>query len=63
MPKIKSHKGTQKTLNVRNSGTISINRQGINHNTGKKNTSFNRGHRNSQALSKADANRLKKVQF
>lgn len=61
--KIKTHKGTKKVLNVRNSGTISINHQGMNHNTGKKNSSFNRKNRKASGLSKADANRLKKVQF
>ena len=61
--KIKTHKATKKTLNVRDGGSISIYHQGLNHNTGKKNSSFNRRGRKSAALSKADANRLKKVQF
>ena len=47
MPKIKSHKGTQKVLNVRNSGSIKIGHPGTRHNTGKKNTASNRaGRRN-----------------
>lgn len=61
--KIKTHKGTKKVLNVRNSGSIAINHQGMNHNTGKKNSAFNRKSRKVSGLSKADANRLKKVQF
>lgn len=63
MPKIKSHKGTQKVLNVRNSGSIKIGHPGTRHNTGKKNTASNRAGRSASALSKADANRFKKVQF
>ena len=63
MPKIKSHKGTQKVLNVRDSGSIKIGHPGTRHNTGKKNAASNRRGRCASALSKADANRLKKVQF
>ena len=37
MPKMKTHKGTKKVLNVRNSGTIGIGCPGSRHNTGKKN--------------------------
>lgn len=63
MPKIKSHKGTQKVLNVRNSGSIKIGHPGTRHNTGKKNTASNRSGRTASVLSKSDANRFKKVQF
>lgn len=61
--KIKSHKGTQKVLNVRNSGSVKIGHPGTRHNTGKKNTASNRCGRSAAALSQADANRFKKVQF
>lgn len=59
--KAKSHKGTQKVLNVRDGGSIKIGHPGTRHNTGKKNTASNRSGRSLSALSKADANRLKKV--
>ena len=63
MPKIKSHKGTQKVLNVRDGGSIKIGHPGTRHNTGKKNAASNRCGRCASSLSKADANRFKKVQF
>ena len=63
MPKLKTHKGTKKVLNVRNSGSIKIGHPGMRHNTGKKNTASNRSGRTASTLSKADANRFKKVQF
>ncbi len=59
--KLKSHKGTKKVLNVRDSGSIKIGHPGMRHNTGKKNTASNRSGRTQTALSKADSNRLKKV--
>ena len=61
--KIKSHKGTQKVLNVRDGGSIKIGHPGTRHNTGKKNAASNRCGRKASALSSADANRFKKVQF
>ena len=63
MPKIKSHKGTQKVLNVRDSGSIKIGHPGTRHNTGKKNSASNRSGRQASELNKADANRFKKVIF
>lgn len=62
MPKIKSHKGTQKVLNQRKND-VKIGHPGTRHNTGKKNTASNRCGRKASSLSKADANRFKKVQF
>ena len=62
MPKIKSHKGTQKVLNQRKND-VKIGHPGTRHNTGKKNTASNRCGRKASALSSADANRFKKVQF
>ncbi len=63
MPKLKTHKGTKKVLNVRNSGSIKIGHPGTRHNTGKKNTASNRSGRKASTLSGADAKRFKKVQF
>ena len=62
MPKIKSHKGTQKVLNERKND-IKIGHPGTRHNTGKKNTASSRCGRTASTLSKSDANRFKKVQF
>jgi ribosomal protein L35 len=59
--KAKTHKGTKKVLNVRDGGSIKIGHPGTRHNTGKKNAASNRSGRSASALSKADANRLKKV--
>lgn len=59
--KLKTHKGTKKVLNVRDGGSIKIGHPGTRHNTGKKNAASNRSGRCASALSKADANRLKKV--
>ena len=61
--KIKTHKGLSKVLNVRDSGSIKIGHPGTRHNTGKKNAASNRCGRKAAELNKADANRLKKVQF
>ena len=63
MPKIKTHKGTSKVLKVRKSGKVKIYCPGSRHNTGKKNAASNRCGRKASELNKADANRLKKVQF
>lgn len=57
----KTHKGTKKVLNVRNSGTITMGRPGSRHNTGSKNTAFNRKKRAGSSLSHADGSRLKRV--
>lgn len=61
MPKLKTHKGTKKVLNVRDGGSVSIGHPGTRHNTGKKNTASNRNGRKLSTLSQADANRFKKV--
>ncbi len=61
MPKLKTHKGTAKVCKVRPGGTIKIGKPGSRHNTGKKNSSFNRTARNGSLLSKADYNRLKEM--
>lgn len=61
MPKIKTHKGTKKVLNVRKSGTVTMGRPGSRHNTGDKSASLNRKKRKGSSLSKADRNRLKNL--
>ena len=61
MPKLKTHKGTKKVLNIRQSGSIKIGKPGSRHNTGSKNANFNRGCRKGSNLSKADQNRLKNI--
>ena len=62
MPKLKTHKGTKKVLNQRKND-VKMGHPGSRHNTGKKNSASNRRKRTASALSKADANRFKKVQF
>ena len=57
MPKIKSHKGTQKVIG----NNSKIGHPGTRHNTGKKNAASNRSGRNASLLSKSDYNRLKDV--
>ena len=42
MPKLKTHKGTNKVLKIRKGGTIKIGKPGSRHNTGKKNAKFNK---------------------
>lgn len=61
MPKMKTHKGTKKVLNVRNSGTISIGCPGSRHNTGKKNAKANRKNRAGSTLNKSDYKRVKDI--
>ena len=61
--KIKTHKVLSKVLYVRDSGSFKIGHPGTRHNTGKKNSASNRAGRTASSLSKADANRFKKVQF
>ena len=61
MPKLKSHKGTKKVLNIRQSGSVKIGKPGSRHNTGKKNASVNRVNRKGSTLSKADQNRLRDI--
>lgn len=61
MPKMKTHKGTRKVLNVRNSGTIGIGCPGSRHNTGKKNMKSNRKNRAGSTLSNSDYKRVKDI--
>lgn len=61
MPKLKTHKGTKKVLNVRQSGSIKIGHPGTRHNTGKKNAASNRSGRSASELNKTDYNRIKSL--
>ncbi len=61
MPKMKTHKGTKKVLNVRNSGSIKIGCPGSRHNTGKKNAKANRKNRAGSTLNKSDYKRVKDI--
>jgi len=61
MPKLKTHKGTKKVLNIHPNGTITIGRPGSRHNTGKKNSAFNRSRRNGSTLSNSDYKRIKSI--
>ncbi len=57
--KMKTHKGIKKVLNVRQSGSITVCKQGVLHNTGKRSTKTNRQKRNGIALDKSDYKRIK----
>ncbi len=57
--KMKTHKGLKKVLNVRQSGTVTVCKQGVLHNTGKRTTKTNRQKRNANTLSKSDYSRIK----
>ncbi len=59
MPKLKTHKGTKKVLNVRDGGSITIGHPSTRHNTGKKNAASNRVGRKKSALSETDYKRIK----
>ena len=61
MPKLKTHKGTKKVLNVRDGGSIKIGHPGTRHNTGKKNAASNRTGRAASTMSNGDYKRLKDV--
>ena len=61
MPKQKTHKGIAKKIKLRPGGTAKIGKPGMNHNSGKKPTSYNRHGRKGSVLSSADTNRYKKA--
>lgn len=61
MPKLKTHKGTAKVAKVRPGGTVKIGKPGTRHNTGKKNSAFNRRGRIGSLMSKSDIERLKHI--
>ena len=57
----KTHKGTKKVLNVRQSGSITVGHPGSRHNTGKKNAASNRKSRKGSMLSASDYTRIKGI--
>lgn len=57
--KKKTHKGLKKALNIRQSGSISINCQGIRHNTGKNSAKRSRQKSKAHDLNKSDLKRIK----
>lgn len=57
----KTHKGVAKTIKVRPGGSTKRGKSGARHNTGKKNTNFNRKKRFGESLSSADKSRLKSL--
>lgn len=57
--KMKTHKGLKKVLNVRKSGSISMEHQGGLHNTGKQTAKRSRQKRNKSELHKSDYKRIK----
>ena len=58
MPKQKTHKGTAKVVTKRKND-VKIGHPGTRHNTGKKNSSFNRKNRNGSTLNSSDLKRIK----
>ncbi len=61
MGKLKTHKGTKKSLNIRQSGSITKSNSVGQHKTGKKPTSANRKKRQGSNLSNSDYKRIKNV--
>jgi ribosomal protein L35 len=59
--KLKTHKGTKKVLNVRQSGSIKIGHPGTRHNTGKNNAASNRVGRKASELNNSDYKRIKEL--
>ena len=57
----KTHKGLKKTLNRRQSGSISVYKAGNNHLTGKKNHAQSKRAGSKVELSKSDLKRFKDV--
>ena len=59
--KNKTHKGTSKILNRRQSGSITVGKAGNNHQTGKKSPAQSRRAGSKSELSKSDYKRFKDV--
>ena len=57
----KTHKGTRKVLNIRQSGSITINKAGNNHLTGKKSPAQSKRAGSKVELNKSDYKRFKSV--
>ena len=60
MPKIKTHSGLKKVLTKRKND-YKIGKPKSRHNTGKKNSSFNRSCRKGSTINKSDYKRIKNV--
>lgn len=61
MPKLKTHKATRKVLNIRQSGSITKQIAGNNHQTGSKSAAQKRKKRSMNELSNSDLKRFKNV--
>ncbi len=59
--KTKTHKGTKKVLNIRQSGSITKSHGGVNHQTGKDSARVTRRKAEKTQISKSDLKRLKNV--
>lgn len=57
----KTHKGTRKVLNIRQSGSMTINKAGNNHMTGKKRPAQSKRAGSKVELNKSDYKRFKSV--
>ena len=57
--KMKTHKASSKVFKKRQSGSIKITSQGINHNTGKNSAKRSRQKRKGSELNKSDYKRIK----
>ena len=57
----KTHKGTRKILNIRQSGSITINKAGNNHQTWKKSPAQSKRAGSKVELNKSDLKRFKNV--
>jgi large subunit ribosomal protein L35 len=57
--KMKTHKGCAKVFKKRQSGSIKMTRQGINHNTGKNSAKRSRQKRKGSELNHSDYKRIK----
>ncbi len=61
MPKQKTHSGAKKTFKIRKGGTVSRKKAGTLHNTGGKDSGFNRRSRKGATVSKSDLKRYKNI--
>ena len=57
--KMKTHKGASKVFKKRQSGSIKMSSQGINHNTGKNSAKRSRQKRKGSSLHNSDYKRIK----
>ena len=57
--KKKTHKGLKKVLNIRKSGSITVSKQGVLHNTGKNSAARASSKKQGTSLNKSDLKRIK----